>query len=235
MTKKQTIKMHETEMVQFSKLRPAPYNPRVMPDAMMRSLMASLRESGLVLNLVVQRKSPEHGSMVIVGGHQRVEALRRICGEDGTTLPERVPAVVLDLSDNEAKRLNVALNRVEGEFVDDMLGDLLASLGDIDLPAMTTMGLTEDEYRGLVEASAAPDLNMQADALEMEAAALLQSAGASGCSLIVEFDDAESRDAARDALRSAAKGQKVRPGKVLLAALEEAGLLSKKRVVAQGI
>lgn len=218
------VAVREPEMVPLSKLRPAPYNPRVMPEAMMRSLMASLRESGLVLNLVVQRRSAEHGPMVIVGGHQRVEALRRVCAEDGRPLPERVPAVVLDLDDRAAKRLNVALNRVEGEFVDDLLGRVLATVGQPDAAQLAAMGFSGDEFAALLRAAEPIDVNVAADVLEAEAAALLQSAGAAGCSLIVEFDDAASRDAARDALRASAKERNVRPGRVLLEALRKANI-----------
>lgn len=225
---KEPVAVREPEMVRLSKLRPAPYNPRVMPEAMMRSLMASLRESGLVLNLVVQRRSAEHGPMVIVGGHQRVEALRRVCEEDGQPPPERVPAVVLDLDDARAKRLNVALNRVEGEFIDDLLGRVLAQVGDVDDAGVLAMGLSADEFRALRALAEPVDVSAAADALEAEAAALLQSAGSSGCSLIVEFDDAASRDAARDALKAAAKDRKARAGNVLLSALKRAGLLAEE-------
>jgi len=220
---KATLKIREPEMLLLSKLRPAPYNPRVMPESMMRSLVASLKEHGMVLNLVVQKRSAEHGPMVIIGGHQRLAAMHRLCEETGQPLPERVPAVVMDLDDARAKRLNVALNRVEGEFVDDLLAKVLADAGGFDEEQAIAMGFASgEELQALIQSAEPPALDVSADALEAEVAALLQSVGASGVSLLIEFDDGPGRDEARDWLKARAKAEKKRAGNVLLDLIKHA-------------
>lgn len=118
--------------VSISALRPAAYNPRVMPEAEMAALCESLRAFGFAEPVVVRRA--DH---FIVGGHQRVEAARRI----GLT---EVPVVELDLSDEQAKALNVALNKIHGEFDVPKLAEVLASLPG-DLALLT--GFSEHEMR----------------------------------------------------------------------------------------
>ena len=59
--------------VPISALRPAPYNPRVMPESEMAALCESLRAFGFAEPVVVRRA--DH---LIIGGHQRVEAAKRI-------------------------------------------------------------------------------------------------------------------------------------------------------------
>ena len=116
----------------ISTLRPAPYNPRVMPDSEMAALCESLRAFGFAEPVVVRRA--DH---LIIGGHQRVEAAKRI------GLSE-VPVVELDLTDEQAKSLNIALNKIHGEFDIPKLAELLASL-PTDLQGLT--GFSEAEMR----------------------------------------------------------------------------------------
>ena len=117
------VKIPAPRKVRLAELNFAPYNPRIMPPAEMRKLKASMRKHGLVLNLVVQEQG-----MVLIGGHQRVDALRSICADDGVAAPEEVWATVLDVPDDEAKQLNVSLNKIGGEFDPFRLGELLGSL-----------------------------------------------------------------------------------------------------------
>src|SRR5262245_18447689 len=118
--------------VPISSLAPAPYNPRVIPDDEMDALMRSISTFGFAEPVVARR-----GDMLIVGGHQRVEAARRLGMLE-------VPVVELDLSDEQANSLNVALNRIHGEFDIPKLAELLASLPS-DLQALT--GFDDAELR----------------------------------------------------------------------------------------
>lgn len=120
------------QYVAVSALRPAPYNPRVMPESEMAALCESLRAFGFAEPVVVRRS--DH---LIIGGHQRVEAAKRI------GLSE-VPVVELDLTDEQAKSLNIALNKIHGEFDIPKLAELLASL-PTDLQGLT--GFSEAEMR----------------------------------------------------------------------------------------
>ncbi len=107
------------EQVHVGMLRPSPYNPRLMSEAEMGKLVRSIQEFGFVEPLVVRRA--DH---VIIGGHQRWEAAKRM----GL---KTVPVVYVGISEQEAKALNLALNRIQGEWDLPKLGQLLEELRDL--------------------------------------------------------------------------------------------------------
>jgi DNA modification methylase len=95
-----------------------------MPDEEMNALVESLRAFGFVDPVICRR-----GDLLVIGGHQRVEAARRL----GMT---EVPVVELELSDAQAQALNVALNKIGGTWDLPKLDELLKSL-PADLAALT--------------------------------------------------------------------------------------------------
>jgi len=113
-------------------LLPADYNPRQMPDVQMDALVRSIGEFGFVEPVVVRRSD-----RLVVGGHQRIEAARRL----GL---ECVPVVEVDLTDEQCKALNVALNRIHGEWDVVKLDELIRSL-PTDVAALT--GFDERQMR----------------------------------------------------------------------------------------
>jgi DNA modification methylase len=108
---------HEIKMMPLADLKPAPYNPRKISPQALKGLTASIKRFGLVQPIVLNRRSG-----LVVGGHQRIEALKAAGEKDADV-------VVVDLSPKDERALNVTLNNpaIEGEFTDD-LQDLLASL-----------------------------------------------------------------------------------------------------------
>lgn len=220
---KKGLAMPAPEEVDVQKLQRAAYNPRVMPKDQMQALKASMRKHGMVLNLVVQKRG-----MTIIGGHQRLDALEQICAEDGAPVPKRVWATVLDVGDDEAKQLNVALNRISGEFDPYKLGELFESVYPKMLPSdFDAVGfkLEEvDELRGLV-------MPVDEAALALERAAAGDMAGfAKSVTLTVEFDTVEQRDQAKKRLAERAAARKKKAGAVLLELLSPA---SKDKAVAK--
>lgn len=120
--------MTNTLMIEYlpiDQLRAAEYNPRIMPEEDMEKLMESLRRFGFVDPVVWNQSSG-----FIVGGHQRVEAAKRL----GMT---EVPVVAVSLTDDEERLMNVGLNGISGQWDRDKLGELLADLksraGDLEL------------------------------------------------------------------------------------------------------
>lgn len=207
------IKMSTPKMVTLADINEAPYNPRIMPAPQMAALKASLRKHGFVLSLVIRQSGME-----LVGGHQRLRAVREVCKEDGVPLPIKVPAVVLDIDDAQARQLNVALNRIEGEFDASRLGDLFASIrGDMTLDDILATGFSSAEIDEAI--LLASPLDDQVARLEEEAAGEITSF-ASAITLTVEFADATERDVAKDLLRSMALAAGKKAGAVLLDALK---------------
>ena len=82
----------------------APYNPRKISAHDLEALRRSLKFFGTVEPIVVNTRSGH-----IVGGHQRVKAAEA----EGI---ETLPVVHVDLDEPSEKQLNLALNRISGEF-----------------------------------------------------------------------------------------------------------------------
>jgi DNA modification methylase len=95
-----------------------------MPDDQMAALMRSIEQFGFVEPVVGRR-----GDRLLIGGHQRVEAARRL----GYAT---VPVVEVDVTDEQARALNVALNRIHGEWDLPKLAEVLKSL-PADLASVT--------------------------------------------------------------------------------------------------
>jgi ParB-like chromosome segregation protein Spo0J len=87
-----------------------------MPKVEMDSLKRSIDKYGFVENVVYNKKTKR-----IVGGHQRVAA----AAELGM---EKIPVHVVDLSEKDEKILNIALNRISGEWDNEKLEEILREL-----------------------------------------------------------------------------------------------------------
>ena len=116
------FKTPPTVFVPFEQINPANYNPRTITPRQLEALKEGIRAYGLVEPLVLQKRG-----MTIIGGHQRYRAVREVCIEAGLEVP-LLPCIVLDVGDREAKRLNIALNRVSGDWDERLLGELLSDI-----------------------------------------------------------------------------------------------------------
>jgi ParB-like chromosome segregation protein Spo0J len=161
---------HEHGTALLSDLKGAVYNPRVMPDREMKNLMKSLREFGFVQPVVVRRDDG-----LILGGHQRCEARKRIASEDkedeaGITVPV---VWVAGISDEKAKLLNVALNRIHGEWDYAKLGELFESLQPmVEQAQLEVSGFSDKEIDDIIKltsANASTDLGGDDDDLDVDA------------------------------------------------------------------
>lgn len=114
---------HKRDTLPISELKPAPYNPRTISKQAMDALSFSLQRFGIVQEVVVNKRTGH-----IVGGHQRVEALKKSGVED-------VPVVFVDLNDAEERELNVALNSplLAGEYDVAALESIISEL-NLTLP-----------------------------------------------------------------------------------------------------
>ena len=96
------------QSLSVGKLAPADYNPRkdLKPgDPEYEKLKRSLSEFGYV-EPVIWNKTTGH----VVGGHQRLKVLI----DTGVT---EVECVIVEMSEEKEKALNVALNKISGEWV----------------------------------------------------------------------------------------------------------------------
>ena len=104
------------EQIKASKLKPATYNPRQISTKQYKDLKNSITKFGLVDPIIVNKNG-----YVVIGGHQRLKVLNEM-------QTDTIPCVVLDLSKEKERELNVRLNKNTGDF--DI--DILANEFDID-------------------------------------------------------------------------------------------------------
>jgi len=111
------------------KLVPADYNPRkdLKPgDPEYEKLKRSLSEFGYV-EPIIWNQSTSH----VVGGHQRLKVLI----DTGVT---EVECVVVEMGEDKEKALNVALNKISGEWDKEKLSLLIADLQGVDFDVSLT-------------------------------------------------------------------------------------------------
>lgn len=217
------LKIPVPVMTPLEGLNFAPYNPRTIKREMMESLKASLVKHGLVLNLVVQKKSEAYGPMVLVGGHQRVRAIRELCEEKGWKLPPKVSAQVLDITDSQAKQLNLALNRIDGDFDPYKIGEMMKNeLASMTVDEIHATGFDHDVLLEMVE------LTLEAPA-GGELGSGQGNVGGFGASvtLSIEFDTVEQRDKVKESLKALAEEQKRKAGTIIAEAMK-GYMLTKK-------
>jgi len=108
------------ETLPVESLKPASYNARTITAEAMRGLAVSLDSFGLLAFPVVNKRK---GAYRIVGGHQRVEILKR----QGV---ESTPCIVVEFDDATERQANFALNNraIQGEFVPEMTRALLSEI-----------------------------------------------------------------------------------------------------------
>jgi len=144
--------------VPIDRLTPDPANPRRIPEAELEALTRSIREFGMVDPIVARAEDK-----TVIGGHQRLLAARRL----GL---KTVPVIYLDITKEKAQLLNVALNKISGDFDQELLARLLADLAttpDLDL---TLSGFDEKEINQLVKSLEARDRRDRPEAFDLDAA-----------------------------------------------------------------
>lgn len=121
-------------------LKPAEYNPRkalTPEDAEYQKIKRSIETFGYIDPIIINNDG------TIIGGHQRYSVLSEL----GYT---EIDVVALDLNKEDEKALNVALNKISGEWDNLKLRDLLVELdlGDYDI---SLTGFDNQELEDLIE------------------------------------------------------------------------------------
>lgn len=145
----------EIEHIKITDLKPAEYNPRRISEEDYQKLKNSISTFGLVDPIIVNLKN-----MHIVGGHQRYDVLLDEHMLDNDFLAE-LPMIRLGdvgfvftdtnlsiVDDDHEKALNLALNKISGEWDNDKLAEVLEDLEDSDLDLELT-GFEEYELMEL--------------------------------------------------------------------------------------
>ena len=121
-------------------LKPAEYNPRIdltPEDKDYQDIVNSIGHFSYVDPIIVNKDG------TVIGGHQRLKVLKAM----GYT---EADVVEVDLNKNDEKALNIALNKISGDWEPEKLQNVLKELdlGDFDI---TLTGFSRQEFEELVQ------------------------------------------------------------------------------------
>ena len=128
------------QKINILKLKPSEYNPRkdLQPeDEEYIKIKNSILEFGYVAPVII------NADMTVIGGHQRLKVLKELGYEE-------IQCIVVDLDKNKEKALNLALNKISGEWDNDKLEAILAELKETDIDINVT-GFSNDEIDDILK------------------------------------------------------------------------------------
>ncbi len=146
------------EHVAIGDLSPDPFNPRRISDGELEALTRSIREFGLIDPIIARREDS-----TVIGGHQRLVAARRLGLES-------VPVIFVDLSPEQAKVLNLALNRISGDWDEELLARLLADLQLAPEIDIALSGFADDEIAKLLKSLGSREKRDRPETFDFDAA-----------------------------------------------------------------
>lgn len=126
------------EHLPIEDLHSDPVNPRRIGEDELAALTRSIETFGFVDPVLARRDDRR-----VIAGHQRLVAARRA----GLST---VPVILLDLTEEDARLLNVALNKIGGEWDEDLLARLLIDLGERTERDLTLSGFADADLRDLL-------------------------------------------------------------------------------------
>lgn len=130
----------EIQKIPAARLNPAAYNPRVdlkPGDKEYEKLKRSINEFGYVEPMIWNRQTGN-----VVGGHQRLKVLMDL----GQT---EIDCVVVDLDLAREKALNIALNKIQGDWDEDKLAAIMADF-DAEAFDVSLTGFDANEVDALL-------------------------------------------------------------------------------------
>ncbi|MGD9713362.1 MAG: DNA modification methylase [Thermomicrobiales bacterium] len=119
------------DLVSVEVLKPDPLNPRSISAKALAQLEGSICEFGLVEPLVVRQSDK-----LVIGGHQR---LRAAINQGWKS----VPVFWWEGSDAQARALNLALNKISGDWDERPLAHVLAELAQVESLGQALLGFDQ--------------------------------------------------------------------------------------------
>lgn len=131
---KSKFQAFETETIDRSQIKNAPYNPRIMDKEAKKRLREGIRKHGLVSAITWNRRTGN-----LVGGHQRLEQLDAL----EKNADYELTVCVIDVDEREEAQLNVQLNNpsMQGDW--DL--DKLAIMADDFSLDMEDLGFSKED------------------------------------------------------------------------------------------
>lgn len=130
----------ETKLLPIDDLKMADYNPRkdLRPgDEEYEKLRTSIQEFGYVSPVIVNKNNN-----VVIGGHQRYKILKELGHEN-------IMCVLVDVNQQQEKMLNLALNKIQGDWDMEKLEEIMKEFQEEGYDATIT-GFSTEEIDNLV-------------------------------------------------------------------------------------
>lgn len=132
----------EIKRISIKELKPAEYNPRIdlrPGDEEYEKIKRSIEEFGNVQPIIINT------DMTIIGGHQRYKVLKDLGYKE-------IECSIVKLDKTREKALNIALNKISGDWDYQLLEKLMNNLNDEDFDLLLT-GFDEKEIDKMLKES----------------------------------------------------------------------------------
>lgn len=137
---KSRFQAFETETIERSQIKNAPYNPRIMDKSAKKRLREGIKRHGLVSAITWNKRTGN-----LVGGHQRLEQLDAL--EDCANY--ELTVCVIDVSEREEAQINVQLNNPSMQGSWDL--DKLSIMADEFSLSMDDLGFSKEDAEFLFD------------------------------------------------------------------------------------
>ena len=129
------------EKIDINKLIKAEYNPRkklTSKDKEYQDIKRSIEEFGYIDPIIVNKDN------TIIGGHQRLEVLKDLEYKE-------IDIIKINVSKEKEKALNIALNKISGEWEFEKLTEILEELKENDFNDFLLTGFSEGEFEKMMK------------------------------------------------------------------------------------
>jgi len=128
----------ETKKIKLSEVKPSEYNPRTISEKDYNNLKKSVKSFGILRPLVINKRTGN-----LISGHQ----LLKVLTEEKI---EETEAIFLDLTEEQEKALNLAMNKISGEFEEDKLIEILQQIDEKNQDLLGSTGFNTEEINYLL-------------------------------------------------------------------------------------
>jgi DNA modification methylase len=148
----------QINLTPIAELHPDPVNPRRIDEVELEALERSIQAFGFLQPIVARRED-----RMVIGGEQRHKAALRLGLKE-------VPVVFVDVTVEEARVLNLALNRIHGDWDEPLLARLLADLEATPDTDLSLSGFGDDEIRSYLRSLNAREKRDRLEDFDLDAA-----------------------------------------------------------------
>jgi DNA modification methylase len=122
--------------MKIEKLKLAEYNPRQISEDDLNNLKNSLKEFGFIQPVVINK------DLTVISGHQRIRAWKEMGNDD-------VPVISVDVTKMKEKALNLAMNKISGNWDINKLYEVLDELSVTEEISLT--GFNDKEISTILD------------------------------------------------------------------------------------